>query len=123
MNTNRRQMLQASLAVGATGGLASNAFASNQQEEDKPDTSSTDDLTPDQKFVMEAGMTREEADCWLKTAEAAGAFFKLPRLHPTDAQEVAQAIHVIQNKLLGRPTYRKYLKLAKAAHEKRKEDK
>jgi hypothetical protein len=37
-----------------------------------------------------------------------------------DDHEVAHAIHVIQNKLLGRPTYRKYLETAKAAGAKKK---
>lgn len=69
----------------------------------------------DRDFVMGAGMTAEEADCWAATAEAAGKFFELPELHPMDRQEVASAIHIIQNKLLSRPTYRKYLELAKAA--------
>ncbi|MBX9584659.1 MAG: hypothetical protein K2X87_30520 [Gemmataceae bacterium] len=68
----------------------------------------------DRDFVIAAGMTEAEADCWGLTARAAGAFFALPKLHPTDEAEVAQAIHVIQNKLLARPTYRKYLELAKA---------
>ncbi len=77
-------------------------------------------LTKDQEFVIAAGLTKEEADCWKKTAEAAGAFFNLPEIHPMDKHEVATAIHVLQNKLLGRPTYRKYLKLAKAADEKKK---
>jgi hypothetical protein len=41
-------------------------------------------------------------------ARAAGKFFELPELHPCGGQEVAQAIHIIQNKLMGRPTYRRY---------------
>jgi hypothetical protein len=57
-------------------------------------------------------MTGAEADCWELAARLAGQFLALPQLHPMDQQEVAQAIHVIQNKLLGRPTYRKYLQLA-----------
>ena len=73
-------------------------------------------LTRDQEFVIAAGMTEDEADCWKKIAEAAGAFFKLPELHAMDSQEVASAIHIVQNKLLARPTYRKYLELAKQAH-------
>ena len=72
-------------------------------------------LTKDQEFVVAAGMTKQEAGCWKKAAEVAGAFFELPEMHPMDQQEVATAVHVIQNKLLGRPTYRKYLELAKAA--------
>lgn len=73
-------------------------------------------LTQDQEFVIAAGMTQDEADCWKKIAEAAAAFFKLPQLHAMDSQEVASAIHIVQNKLLARPTYRKYLELAKQAH-------
>ena len=46
-------------------------------------------------------------------AQAAGKFFALPRLHPMDAQKVAQAIHVVQHKLLSRPAYRRYKELAK----------
>lgn len=74
-----------------------------------------DSLDRDRKFVLEAGLTEAEADCWKATAEAAGKFLALPKLHPMDDHEVAHAIHVIQNKLLSRPTYRKYLELAKAA--------
>ena len=62
---------------------------------------------------MGAGMTEAEAECWSLAAKAAGAFFALPELHPMDKQEIAQAIHIVQNKLLSRPTYRKYLELAK----------
>ena len=35
-------------------------------------------------------------------------------MHAMDAQEVAMAIHVIQNKLLSRPTYRRYLETLKS---------
>ncbi|MCR9202024.1 MAG: hypothetical protein NXI04_25560 [Planctomycetaceae bacterium] len=73
-------------------------------------------LTKDQEFVIAAGMTKDEADCWKLIAEAAGAFFKLPELHAMDSQEVASAIHIVQNKLLARPTCRKYLELAKQSH-------
>ena len=73
------------------------------------------DLDRDREFVLGAGMTPEEATCWRFAAEAAGSFFALPELHPMDKQEVASAIHVLQNKLLSRPTYRRYLELARAA--------
>ena len=76
----------------------------------------------DEEFVMAAGMTEDEAECWKKLAEAAGAFFELPELHPMDRQEVASAIHIVQNKLRGRPTYRKYLELAKAARQSNVEE-
>ena len=108
---NRRTAMASAVVTGAS--VAGMTGLANAQEEK---------LTKDQEFVIAAGMTKEEAECWKKTAEAAAAFFKLPKLHPSDNQEVATAIHVIQNKLLGRPTYRKYMKLAKAAYEKKKED-
>ena len=79
------------------------------------DGAAADERKPktDRDFVLEAGMTPDEADCWELAARCAGKFFDLPKLHPMDAQEVATAIHVIQNKLLSRPTYRKYLENAK----------
>ncbi|MFG0318348.1 MAG: hypothetical protein ACF8XB_13815 [Planctomycetota bacterium JB042] len=66
-------------------------------------------LAADRARVIECGMTEAEADCWELAGRLAGGFFDLPELHVTDAHEVATAIHVIQNKLLSRPTYRKYL--------------
>ena len=68
-------------------------------------------------------MTEAEADCWEAIAKAAGKFFDLPKLHPMDDQEIAQAIHIVQNKLLGRPTYRRYLEMAKAEINAAKEKK
>lgn len=105
----RRTAMAAAVVGGATVATASRTATAQEPE-----------LTPDQRYVIEAGMTEAEADAWKKTAEAAAAFFALPELHPLDNQEVATAIHVIQNKLLGRPTYRKYLELAKAGHEREK---
>jgi hypothetical protein len=70
-------------------------------------------LKAERQHVIACGFTEAEADCWELTAQAAGKFFKLPKLHPMDQHEVAQAIHIIQNKLLGRPAYRRYLKLAR----------
>ena len=73
------------------------------------------DVGPEERErVRKVGMTEEEADCWVLAANLAGRFFALPKMHPMDAQEVATAIHVIQNKLLSRPTYRRYLEAAKA---------
>lgn len=100
---NRRAAMTTAFVAGAS-------IAVSGQEAD-----AQDELTKDQEFVIAAGMTEAEADCWKKTAEAAGAFFNLPELHSMDSHEVASAIHIIQNKLLGRPTYRKYLENAKAA--------
>ena len=106
---SRRSALAGTLATVA-GAAASQALGQEEMQ-DQAD----DEMTADQRFVMEAGMDEAEAECWQKIAAAAGAFFALPELHPMDRQEVATAIHVVQNKLLGRPTYRKYLELAKAA--------
>jgi hypothetical protein len=72
-----------------------------------------EDMKIDRQRVIACGMTEAEADCWAAVADAAGKFFDLPKLHPTDADEVAEAIHIIQYKLLSRPTYRKYLELAR----------
>ena len=96
------------------GGQADPVNTDNDKEKSKAPAKEYSAQT-DRDFVMAAGMTEAEADCWAKIAEAAGAFFKLPELHPLDNQEVVTAVHVIQNKLLSRPTYRRYLKLAKAA--------
>ena len=98
----RRTALQFAPLLGLTAALG----AAEQPEEKKK---------TDRDFVLEAGMTPEEADCWEFAAKTAGKFFELAKLHPMDVQEVATAIHVIQNKLLSRPTYRKYLELAKKA--------
>jgi hypothetical protein len=88
-----------------------------------PAEAAADDATKkpgptDRDFVLAAGMTEAEADCWAAVAKAAGLFFELPQLHPMDKQEVATAVHVIQNKLLSRPTYRKYLEDARKARPK-----
>lgn len=89
--------------TGMTASTTGQAAPMRQEEEDK-----------DTQAVMAAGMTAEEAKCWRLIAEAAGAFFELPELHPMDKTEVATAIHVVQNKLLARPVYRKYLEAARA---------
>lgn len=98
---NRRTALAGALAVAGTASAA-------QEEKQEPG------MTRDQGYVMAAGMTKAEAKAWKLIAEAAGAFFALPEVHPSDAKEVEAAVHIIQNKLLSRPTYRKYLELAKA---------
>ena len=106
--TRRQAIAVAALGATALPGLAQDA--SNGQE---PQQAAAAPKT-DRDFVIAAGMTEGEADCWELAAKTAGAFFTLPEMHPMDRGEVASAIHIIQNKLLGRPTYRKYLELAKA---------
>ena len=106
---NRRAALGAALCTGAAGMAPAEEAPANEA------VAAEETMTQDQQFVMAAGLSKAEADCWKKIAEAAGAFFSLPEQHPMDRQEVASAIHIVQNKLLARPTYRKYLELAKAA--------
>jgi hypothetical protein len=69
----------------------------------------------DRKHLLAAGFTEAEADCWEAVADAAGKYLDLPVLHKSDQEEVAQAIHVLQYKLLARPAYRKYLEAGKSA--------
>jgi len=103
---NRRNALQLGLGLVAATEAAANADPPKEQDK-KPKVS-------DRDAVVTAGMTAAEADCWQLSGELAGKFFALPKMHPMDAQEVAMAIHVIQNKLLSRPTYRRYLEALKA---------
>lgn len=110
-NINRRAAIATAVASGVTVATLSGTAEAQEPE-----------LTQDQEYVMAAGLDKDEAIAWKKAAEAAAAFFKLPELHPNDRREVATAIHVLQNKLLARPTYRKYLESAKAGFEKRKQD-
>ena len=113
---NRRNAVKTALLGGAAAALptlATEELIAQVQE----------DIKTDKQCIMEAGLTEAEAECWEKIAAAAGAFFQLPKLHPGDAAEVAVATHVIQNKLLGRPTYRKYLEIAKANQELKKKSK
>src|SRR5262245_9046189 len=110
----RRGLLAGAALVGGGVLLGALAPTANAQEEEQPEP----DMDKDRGFVMDAGMTAEEADAWRLAGELAGAFFALPELHPMDKQEVATAIHVVQNKLLSRPTYRKYLESAKKAYGK-----
>jgi len=110
---NRRDAMRTALAAGAMAAMSATASVAGAQDE-KPDDAADDPTKRDRGFVIAAGMTEGEADCWELAAKTAGAFFDLPELHPMDKQEVATAIHVIQNKLLSRPTYRAYLERAKA---------
>lgn len=104
---NRRSAIGLAMALGASAVVA--ADPPKPGDEEKPKKRMTD-----REMVIACGMTPEEADCWEYAAKAAGKFFDLPKLHPMDDQEVASAIHILQNKLLSRPTYRRYLEMAKS---------
>ncbi len=113
---NRRDAIR--LAAGGVALLGSAALGVSAAAAETPNQQdNSPEPSDDHKRVVAAGMTEDEATCWDAVADAAGKFFALPELHPMDAHEVAEAIHVIQHKLLARPTYRKYLELAKAAAE------
>jgi TAT (twin-arginine translocation) pathway signal sequence len=103
----RRQILKSMAAAGAVAGLPE--FTNAQLGVER----SEEEKKSDRQRVMACGMTEAEADCWEMVAEAAGKFFRLPKLHPMDEAGVVQAIHVIQYKLMSRPAYRKYLELAR----------
>ncbi len=121
-DVTRRDVMKMAMAAGlvVAGGAAvgaqesQEAEAAGEQGVAKKEVDGYDGAA-ERAIVMSAGMTEDEAKCWDYAARAAGAFFDLPEMHPMDKQEVAQAIHVLQNKLLGRPTYRTYLEKAKAA--------
>lgn len=107
--TTRRQAMIGTIVAGSAA-VASLPGIATGQDADAAEPA----VDHDRESVLAAGMTDQEADCWAAVARAGGAFFALPELHPADAQEVATAIHIIQNKLLSRPTYRKYLAEAKS---------
>jgi hypothetical protein len=107
----RRQALRGAAFVGlGFVGADDGAAGADAPQERAPDT--------DRGRVIAAGMTEAEAECWELAAKTAGRYFDLPELHPMDRQEIASAIHIIQNKLLSRPTYRRYLELAKASEKR-----
>jgi hypothetical protein len=79
------------------------------------------EMMTDRERIEAVGFTEEEADCWELAAALAGKFFALPPVHSSEFarnqkemanHEVAHTMHVIQDKLLARPAYRQYLKLA-----------
>ena len=105
----RRRVVSAAALAGAAA-LTGLTQATTAQDAPKPPA---DDIAERQRMAN-CGLTEAETDCWLLISKAAGKFFELPKLHAMDDAEVAQAVHIVQNKLLSRPTYRKYLENAKA---------
>jgi len=112
----RRAALALAATAGGVGAAASDEPA-KPIELPKPADPAKPSAAPDpgdKDRVKACGLTEAEADCWEAVAAAAGKFFGLPKMHPMDEHEVAHAIHVIQFKLLARPTYRRYLELTRA---------
>ena len=107
----RRGALKRTAGAGLITALV--PAAADAAEDDKGDVGQEE-----RDRVIAVGMTEAEADCWVLAANLAGKFFALPELHPLDKPEVVTAIHVIQNKLLSRPTYRRYPGPARAVRPK-----
>lgn len=109
---SRRTMLTsagaAGVSVAATSPAAAEQAVAEPGRADFPACDWTEAELVDRRRVLKAGFTEDEADCWLLVARAGGKFFDLPFMHPSINPEVAEAIHVLQDKLLMRPTYRKY---------------
>jgi len=108
-DVTRREVVGAAALAGA---IALTALSPTPAAADDKPGAALDEKTEWQR-VTACGLTDAEAECWVLLAQAARKFFELPKLHPMDDQEVAQAIHVVQHKLLSRPAYRRYKELAK----------
>ncbi len=108
----RRQMLATASALTATATTLSAALP--EQKTEAKEHHWTEGEKQDRQRVISSGMTEAEADAWELLVRAGAAIFALPQQHASTNAEIAQAIHVMQDKLLARPTYRKYLELARA---------
>jgi hypothetical protein len=100
----RRDALGRSAQMGMLGLLASGGVAGAAAPAD--DEAAV--RAVDRECVIASGMTETEADCWEQAGILAGKLLALPELHPMERQEISSAIHIIQYRLLSRPTYRKY---------------
>lgn len=109
----RRNMLRTAAAAGVTTTVAAPSVASADELEQRAAGSPgscewTEEELQDRQRVLNAGFTEDEADAWLLVARAGAKLFSLPELHPSDKPDIVQAIHVLQNKLMLRPAYKKY---------------
>jgi hypothetical protein len=101
------------LKLAATAGIVAAAGPVGNATADEKGTVPSGPDPMDRERIMAAGMTAEEADAWELTAKLVGKLFQLPKLHVMDDHELTHAIHVLQYRLLSRPTYRRYLELSK----------
>jgi hypothetical protein len=113
-DVTRRAAIRTSAGTGLLAALAPAAGANAADDDGKGDAPASE-----RDRVRAVGMTEAEIECWMLAANLAGRFFALPEMHPMDKQEISTAIHVVQNKLLSRPTYRRYLEEARKAAEKK----
>jgi hypothetical protein len=74
----------------------------------------TDGELKDRKRVLSVGFTDDEADAWLSVNRGAAKMLLLPELHPSDRKDIADAVHILQNMLMLRPTYKKYWHLGQS---------
>ena len=66
--------------------------------------------------LVDAGMTDDEVRAMSLTVDCANEIFDLPKLHPMDDEEFCHAIHVVQEKLLARPSMRAMQGAAEKGH-------
>jgi hypothetical protein len=71
----------------------------------------TDAELKDRKRVLSVGFTDDEADTWLSINRGAAKMLSLPELHPSDRKDIADAVHILQDRLMLRPAYKKYRQL------------
>jgi hypothetical protein len=102
---DRRRVLKLATVSGLVLGALPPATSSAQESPGRRAPS-------DREHVLAAGMSEAEADCWEQVNRFASAFL---RLEPTaERHEHVHAIHRLQEWLLARPTYRRYLESAGA---------
>jgi hypothetical protein len=104
----RRDALARSMAIGMVAALPPAATGADD----------ADDAELERACLIGCGMTEAEADCWEAAGKVAGMFFDLPELHPGDQRDIADAVHVVQYRLMSRPAYRKYKELHKTLSDK-----
>jgi hypothetical protein len=113
--TRRDALVRIAAAAGTasllTPGATSGAAAQRPDQDDAH-------WSVERRKVVAAGMTEDEAECWVLAGKVAGKFFALPKLHDMDEHEIAHAVHVIQYRLLSRPTYRRYKEISKVTPQK-----
>lgn len=112
---NRRRAIALASLVGVQAVQPSCGSLVKGADGDASEGTSGGPLATDRDRVVAAGFTEAEADCWELAGRLAGCLLDLPDLHPMEDHEVAHAIHVIQNRLLARVTYRKYRELTRRA--------
>ena len=110
---SRRQAVGVAAAAGALAVAIATEAPAAEAADEKPRAI---DERAERQRALACGLTEAEADCWVLVGKAASKFFELPKLHPTDDHETMHALHALQNKLLSRPAYRRYLELTKGGN-------